>query len=80
LKEARASNNKAAVETFNFAKTAEAEHARLYTEALNTLDKSKGKAGVTYYVCTVCGYTTTKLDFAKCPSCFNPKDKYVTVS
>ena len=79
LKEARASRNTDALQTFNYAKTAEAEHAKLYTEALNNLPKMKAK-GVTYYVCTVCGYTTTKLDFAKCPSCFNPKEKYVTVS
>lgn len=78
LKEARASGKRDAVETFNMAKTAEAEHAKLYTEALNNLPKMKGR-GVTYYVCTVCGYTTTKLDFNKCPSCFSPKDKYITV-
>jgi rubrerythrin len=79
LKEAKAAGNKDAVITFNEAKTAEAEHARLYADALNNLDKMKVK-GVTYYVCTVCGYTTTKLDFNKCPSCFSPKDKYVVVS
>jgi rubrerythrin len=28
----------------------------------------------------VCGYTTTKLDFAKCPACFSPKEKYVQVT
>lgn len=78
VKEARASGKRDAVETFNMAKTAEAEHAKLYTEALNNLPKMKAK-GVTYYVCTVCGYTTTKLDFNKCPSCFSPKEKYVVV-
>ena len=78
LKEVRATGKRDAVETFNMAKTAEAEHAKLYTAALNNLPKMKVK-GVTYYVCTVCGYTTTKLDFNKCPSCFSPKDKYITV-
>jgi rubrerythrin len=38
------------------------------------------KQAATMYVCTVCGYTTTKLDFEKCPGCLNPKDKYVAVS
>ena len=33
-----------------------------------------------YYVCTICGYTTVQMNFEKCPSCFNPKDKYVTVN
>lgn len=79
LKQARAERNKDAIQTFNYAKTAETEHARLYTEALSKLPTLKG-AGVTYFVCTVCGYTTTKLDFAKCPSCFSPKEKYEKVS
>ncbi len=78
LKEARASANKDAIETFNQAKTAEAEHAKLYAEALKNLPQMKAK-GVTYYVCTVCGYTTTKVDFSKCPSCFSAKEKYVQV-
>ncbi len=79
LKQARMERNKDALQTFNYAKTAEAEHARLYTEALNGLESMTGSAK-TFYVCTVCGYTTTTLDFEKCPSCFNPKDKYVEVS
>lgn len=79
LKQARAERNKDAIQTFNYAKTAEAEHARLYTEALSKLATLKG-AAVAYYVCSVCGYTTTKIDFAKCPSCFSPKEKYEKVS
>jgi rubrerythrin len=79
LKQARAERNLDAVQTFNYAKTAEAEHARLYAKASSNLNQLKG-AAVSYYVCTVCGFTTTKLDFEKCPSCFNPKDKYVAVS
>jgi rubrerythrin len=79
IKQARAERNRDALETFNFAKTAEAEHARLYTETSKDPAKQKA-AGVKYYVCTICGYTTTKIDFEKCPSCFNPKDKYVAVS
>ncbi len=79
LKQARRERNKAAIKTFNYAKTAETEHAKMYTQALNGLDGLKGSAKTTYYVCTVCGYTTTKIDFDKCPSCFNPVDKYITV-
>ncbi len=79
IKEARAERNTDALQTFNYAKSAETEHARLYTEAHSNLAQLKGKA-VSYYVCTVCGFTTTKMDFDKCPSCFNPKDKYVAVS
>ncbi|HEU5336581.1 MAG TPA: ferritin family protein [Terriglobales bacterium] len=79
LKVARADRNRDAIQTFNYAKTAEAEHAKLYAEALANLPQMKG-AGQEYYVCTVCGYTTTKVDFAKCPSCFSPKHKYDKVS
>jgi rubrerythrin len=80
LKQARAEGNRDAVQTFNYAKTAEAEHAKLYSEALNNLPKLKGSKAMDYFVCTVCGYTTSKLDFSKCPSCFTHKDKYEKVS
>ncbi len=79
LATARAERNADAVQTFNYAKTAEAEHAKLYQKALDNLDEMKGD-GVTYYVCSVCGYTTTDLDFSKCLSCFSPKEKYVAVA
>jgi rubrerythrin len=80
LKQARAEGNKDAVETFNYAKTAEGEHAKLYTDNLNALPKLKGSKAKTYYVCAVCGFTTPTLDFSKCPSCFSHKDKYEKVS
>ncbi len=78
IKQARAEKNTDALQTFNMAKSAEAEHAKLYTGA--AADPSKMKAmGVKYEVCTVCGYTVAKVDFAKCPSCFSPKEKYESV-
>ncbi len=79
IKQARTERDKAAIETFNYALTAEADHAKLYTNAKENLGTMK-TAGVKYYVCTICGYTTAKIDFEKCPSCFNPKEKYVAVS
>lgn len=79
IKIARAERQKGALESFNYAKTAEGEHANLYTKALQNLDSATGVA-VTYYVCTVCGYTTTKVDFEKCPACFSPKEKYIAVA
>jgi rubrerythrin len=80
LKQARAEGNRDAVQTFNYAKTAEAEHAKLYSEALNNLPKLKGSKAKDYFVCTVCGYTTSQMDFSKCPSCFTQTDKYEKVS
>ncbi len=79
IKEARAERNTDAIQTFNYAKSAEAEHARLYSESHANLPQLKGQKA-SYYVCTICGFTTTKVDFEKCPTCFNPKDKYVAVS
>lgn len=80
LKQARAEGNKDAIQTLNFAKMAETEHAKLYSEALNKLPELKGSTAKDYYVCTVCGYTTVKIDFSKCPACFSHKDKYEKVS
>lgn len=80
LKKARADGNRDAIETFNYAKNAESEHAKLYSAALNDLPSLKGSKAKTYYVCTVCGYTTPTLDFSKCPSCFSHKDKYEKIS
>ena len=79
LKQARAEGNTDAIQTFNYAKTAEMGHAKLYTEAASNAENMKAK-GVTYQVCSVCGYTVPKADFSKCPSCFSPKEKYETVS
>jgi rubrerythrin len=79
LKQAREVRNTDAIQTFNYAKTAEAEHAKLYTAALNGLEKSKGTKAKNYYVCGVCGYTVEKITFTKCPSSFTPVDKYETI-
>ena len=65
--------------TFNFAKEAEAEHAKLYTEARTNLAVWKTTAQP-FYVCPSCGYTTGTLDFAKCPVDFTPKEKFIAVS
>ncbi len=77
-KQARAVGNNNAFRTFNYAREAEAEHAKLFMEAFNNLDNMRGKT--TYYVCTVCGFTTTNLDFAKCHTCFSAKEKFVAVT
>lgn len=80
IKQAQSDGVKEGLRSFNYAIAAETEHAKLYTAALNRLDSTKGMQKATYYVCTVCGYTTARLDFSKCPSCFHSKKKYVAVS
>ena len=69
-----------AIVTFENALRTEKEHAAFFAEALKNLDSLKGSGQRTYYVCTVCGFTTTNLNFNKCPSCFKPKDRYKAVS
>ncbi len=76
---AKAGGLRDALQTLNYAKTAEAEHAKFYKAALADLASMKGP-GQTYYVCQVCGMTTTNVNFKKCPSCFTPKEKYVAVA
>ncbi len=79
LNVAKSDRNRQAMRTLNLAKTAEAEHAKLYQQALDNLDTWTGDAK-TFYVCTVCGYTTTDPSLEKCPSCFSPQEKFVKVT
>ena len=79
LKEARAEGNKDAVRTFNLAKEAESEHAKLYTEASQNLPTWKTKTQ-SFYVCPSCGFTTGTLNFDKCPVDFVPREKFISVS
>lgn len=79
IKRARTDSNRQAMRSFNFAMTAEAEHAKLYKDALANLEQWKGGTK-DFYVCSVCGYTTTNLDFKKCASCFVKVDQYEKVN
>jgi len=79
IEQAKAENNGAAIQTFEFARAAEAQHFRLFTEALNNLDNMKDK-GHTYYVCTVCGYTIGEPSPGDCVSCSSPREKYEAVN
>jgi rubrerythrin len=69
LKQAKLDEAKPAVRTLVYAEKAEAEHAKLYQEALDNLGKNMDKP---LFVCKVCGYTTTKLPDRNCPSCREP--------
>ena len=79
IAEAKASNNIDAVRTFNFAKSAEAEHAKLYAEALANLEQWKAGPG-TFYVCPKCGFTTEDANLAKCPVDFTAKENFEAVN
>jgi rubrerythrin len=73
LTRAKEDGAKEAVRTFVYAQKAEAEHAKLYQAALDNLGK---QADVPFYVCKVCGYTTTTLPAKNCPSCREPVSNY----
>ena len=79
LKEARATGNRDAILTFNFAKAAEAEHAKLYSAALEDLSKGRSSSEQ-FYVCPKCGFTTADPDIKKCPVDFTPKEDFEVVS
>lgn len=64
IKEAKAKEEKDAVQTFTYAGNAEAGHAKLYTEALNNLDA--WKAPKQFYVCSVSGQTAMKASDTNC--------------
>lgn len=69
-----------AIVTFGESIRDEKEHARLFEDALRNLNKLKGSGSRTYYICTVCGYATTNLNFEKCTNCLKPKGRYKPVS
>jgi rubrerythrin len=78
ITEAKASGNRAALRTFEYALAAEAEHAKLYSEALKHLNTPTAK--IDYYVCIVCGFTTPDGNFARCEVCKNPREKFEIVN
>ncbi|SPE29857.1 putative Nigerythrin [Candidatus Sulfotelmatomonas gaucii] len=80
LKQARADGNVRAVRSLNYARTAETEHAKLFSAALANLDRLKGTTQTYFYVCPTCGFTVREKDFPKCPSCFTREEAFEMVS
>ena len=79
IKRAQGEGNKAAIATFEYALAAEAEHARLYQDALDNLDKWRGGKR-DFYVCEVCGYTTSTPVAERCPPCRARKERFKVVN
>lgn len=77
LEQARKEGNTAAVRTFNLARNAEVEHARLYRAALDGLEGQRQAQGP-LHVCSVCGFTTAALP-DRCPSSASPREKFERV-
>jgi len=70
---AKAEGNNAAVQAFTFAMKAEQVHAKLYQEALESLDETEE---VFYYLCPICG-NIEKAVPGKCPICGAPGEKFI---
>lgn len=77
LATAKAEEAREAVRTLRFAAEAEAQHARLYAEALAELGQN---SKVDYYVCPTCGATLPKAPDGKCPTCREPGAKFISIS
>jgi rubrerythrin len=77
LVQAKADDARAAIRTIEFAAAAEAEHAKLYQDALASLGKN---ADADYYVCPVCGATLTERPAKKCPTCRKGGDKFAKIN
>lgn len=73
IKIAEAEGNMAAAGAFTFAMKAEEVHAKLYQEALDSLDETEE---VFYYLCPVCG-NIEKAVPDKCPICGVMGSKFI---
>lgn len=73
VKLAEQEGNKAAKKSFEFAMKAEEVHARLYQEALDSIDESEE---VFYYLCPVCGNIEKSVP-EKCSICGVPGSKFI---
>ncbi|MCB2155244.1 rubrerythrin [bacterium] len=79
---ARRDRNREALRTFNYAQSAEAQHAQYYTEAGEKLMSYKDSTGVTWYVCPTCGETMREDEMnglSKCPVCFTRTSTFIAV-
>lgn len=73
LATAKAENAREAIRTIQFAAAAEAQHAKLYAQALAQLGKNPP---TDYYVCPTCGSTVLERPADKCPTCRKPGEKF----
>lgn len=78
IKDAKASDEKAAIRSMELALEAEKSHEELYLEAKKYTDEGKDADFEGIYVCEVCGYASYGEMEDKCPICNAPKDKYRT--
>jgi rubrerythrin len=79
LEQAQVEGHKGAARMFNYALTAEAVHAKLYSLALEAAEAGKDLTEVKFYLCPVCGHIEFGEPPAECPTCQLKGDKFVLV-
>ncbi len=74
IEEAKAEGNPDAVRVFQYVRTAEIQHVKLFKAALGNLKNMTAESHL-YYVCNVCGYTAEH-PTKPCPGCSDPNAAY----
>jgi rubrerythrin len=73
LKYATSQLDTSAVRSFVWAMESEKTHAKLYGDAVETLERGAGdswtRAQLEFYVCSLCGYTAKTPEAENCPAC-----------
>jgi rubrerythrin len=78
LVDAKADNNRKAIQSFEYAMAVEFEHEALYQAALDCIGKDD--ESYDYYVCPVCGHTHPRNAPDKCPVCGAAGSKFLKVA
>lgn len=76
-RQARAEHQTVAMRSFNYAESAEGDHARLMIDVLGALPTAT--VPTAYWVCRACGRTVAHAPAGRCPVCFTPAKKFVRV-
>ena len=76
LQQAEAENHKAK-RMFTLAAKAEAVHARLYQQALDSLSQGKDLAEANIYLCPVCGHIEFGQPPSACPICGTRGERFI---
>jgi len=74
IEAAKAEGHREARQSFSYANEVEKVHAKLYSDALETLGEQPEE--YSYYVCPVCGYTAEVDAPSACPICGTPGNQF----
>ena len=80
IEEAKAEDNKKALQSFDYANKVEAIHADMYKKAIDSVKAKKDLPAADMYVCPVCGNTFEGNAPDVCPICATPKAKFMKIA